>query len=188
MVRFARADGSKGSNKRVLEEPTPWTEMVPREKMSKKRKEEAAGEATVEAGFNKVKRKTLWQEESPACGDEKDVSVTPESQEKPGNIELNNSSEGGKRKKRGKKKKDKSLNKSQPEYTINEKGQRVKVFKNGKERTWFDLPYEESDRMTRYDNMWVKCEMVAKLDQLRASLKEQELSPEEVSEFLFSFQ
>ncbi|KAK3879024.1 hypothetical protein Pcinc_016380 [Petrolisthes cinctipes] len=84
-----------------------------------------------------------------------------------------------KKKKKKKKNKEKVNCPPKVEFVVNNEGQRVKVFKDGKERTWFDLPYEENERMTRYANMWVKRERVAKLDQLKESLKEQNLGQKE---------
>ncbi|KAG7173238.1 hypothetical protein Hamer_G014561, partial [Homarus americanus] len=92
---------------------------------------------------------------------------------------VTSTSEAGKKKKKKKKDK-KNVTELKQEFTINSEGQRVKVFKNGIERPWIDLPYEDNERMTRYDNMWVKREMVEKLDQLKASLKEGNHGEQEV--------
>nr|XP_045599138.1 uncharacterized protein LOC123758654 [Procambarus clarkii] len=153
MVRFARADGSKGSNKRILEEPTPWSEMIAQrttkteqdsnEGSPKKKKLELVdGKDAAEAKKLKTEiKKTVLTEDKAVKGK--------------------------------KKKKVKEIISSDPkkEFVINSQGQRVKVFKDGTERTWFDLPYEDNERMTRYDGMWVKQEMVEKLDLLKESLR-----------------
>lgn len=188
MVRFARADGSKGSNKRVLEEPTPWTEMVPQSNQvfdntdeDRPKKKKAADEKTEGVdGVSKVKKvkkakKKLQKKENLTNNEE-----PPEGQQEK-ESEVGHEEYDVKKKKKKKKNKEHVPQKPVQEFVVNNKGQRIKVFKDGTERPWLDLPYEEGDRMTRYENMWVKCDMVAKLDQLKESLKEQELDQKEVS-------
>ncbi|KAK8723379.1 hypothetical protein OTU49_011683 [Cherax quadricarinatus] len=307
MVRFARAEGSKGSNKRVLEEPTPWAEMMAQKmnrdendsnaggakkkkkdelvvnrksanitkeksnKINKKDKIEEQEEEKPEGiktllnkcegqekkkwkkdkieeqeegkpqemqtllnkceGQEKKKRKKDKIEEQEEgkpqemqtllnkCeGQEKKKrkkdkieeqeegkpqemqillnkcegqdkkkrkkdKIEEQEEGKPQEMQiLLNKCEGQDKKKRKKRKTDKEnlSNKSKPEFVVNSKGERVKVFKDGTERTWFDLPYEDNERMTRYDGMWVKRKMAEKLESLKASLKEQGLEGKEI--------
>lgn len=299
MVRFARADGSKGSNKRVLEEPTPWHELTPAqmpeskaevketaESVGKgKKKGKAVTDGSVKKGVAKkkkrlldesgadtlqmkkkkciakdehidkendeqvksdqltgkansveatgvkktLKKKKLASSNSKANGDagkkgeikgkkkrkldkangeensntvqikkkkssaDESVNVEKVEIEKVIENEENNNEKSSNVKQKKKKKKaqknDNGKVEEKKEFVINDKSQRVKVFKDGTERTWFDLPYEEGQRMTRYDNMWVKKEMVDKLEQLKVTLKGEGHSEKEVSKigFLFSY-
>lgn len=181
MVRFARADGSKGSNKRQLEEPTPWTEMVSNLEGNKKKrkknkevesgkKEETLGQGTkirdIGTGGQQTKLVNAFQAVKNQKTEEKRIG-------RPAQTTQNAVKKNKKEKKKGAKT-------SEPEYTITPEGKRVKVFRDGTARTWFDLPYEESDTMTRYENMWVKKEMVGELDRLKAALQEEGLDKKEV--------
>ena len=64
---------------------------------------------------------------------------------------------------------------------INQKGERIKKFKDGKERPYFDLPYEEGERMTRYEGMWIKKESLEKLIAQKDALDAAGLSRADVS-------
>lgn len=179
MVRFARADGSKGSNKRQLEEPTPWTEMVAHLESKKKRK--------------LIKKDESGKNDKPPGQGIKENDIGPGEQETglQNAVQVMKNQKTGVRKeehplqtqntaKNDKKKRKKGEKTSEPEYTITPEGKRVKVFRDGTERTWFDLPYEESDVMTRYESMWVKKEVVEKLDLLKATLQEEGLDKKEI--------
>ncbi|KAK4305063.1 hypothetical protein Pmani_023028 [Petrolisthes manimaculis] len=207
MVRFARAEGSKGSNKRVLEDATPWSEMVaqmPQDTTTSTTTPKDASiprDSSTEGGHgNDSNSKKKRKKKDGTCTEEKKkkktkVEVNEMVELVEGNVreedddddEMNQSepsaevTETDNKKKKKKKKKNKEKVNCPPSvgFVVNNEGQRVKVFKDGKERTWFDLPYEENDRMTRYANMWVKRERVDKLDQLKESLKEQNLGPKE---------
>lgn len=269
MVRFARAEGSKGSNKRVPEEPTPWHELAPtkipesradiektlknvekdkskeggnncitKKDVTKKKKrvlDESGGDTlqikkkkcvgkddtvdkeneeinSVEVKKNKKKIKKKAENDvkkgevkgkkkrklDKANGEENTVAVQikkkKSSADESGDegkvvsdkLEKNDdciekSSDVKQKRKKKTQKMENGKAEEKKEFVINDKSQRVKVFKDGTERTWFDLPYEEGQRMTRYDNMWVKKEVVEKLDQLKGSLKEEGHSEKEVS-------
>uniref|UniRef100_A0A0P4WC15 CCHC-type domain-containing protein n=1 Tax=Scylla olivacea TaxID=85551 RepID=A0A0P4WC15_SCYOL len=177
MVRFARAEGSKGSNKKQYEDATPWTEIVSQLETSKNKRKKNHNEEESEKkegiiGQTAKKKKTIdtgKQETGPQNAFQ--TIKDPKTDEKEGHPvpSIQNAF------KKSKKEKKKSPKTSEPGYTINSEGKRVKVFRNGTERTWFDLPYEESDTMTRYDGMWVKKAMVGELDRLKAALEEEGL-------------
>ncbi|KAK8375509.1 hypothetical protein O3P69_008384 [Scylla paramamosain] len=177
MVRFARAEGSKGSNKKQYEDATPWAEIVSQLETSKKKRKENHDEEESEKkegiiGQTAKKKKTIdtgKQETGPQNAFQ--TIKDPKTDEKEGHPvpSIQNAF------KKSKKEKKKGPKTSEPGYTINSEGKRVKVFRDGTEKTWFDLPYEESDTMTRYDNMWVKKAMVGELDRLKAALEEEGL-------------
>lgn len=170
MVRFARAEGSKGSNKKQYEDATPWAEIVSQLETNKKKRKNNQDE--VESGKTdgilgqaaaKKKQKTTLQNAFQTTNNQK----TDKEEEQP-EPSVQNANKKSKKTKKGPKT-------SEPEYTINSEGRRVKVFRDGTERTYFDLPYEESDTMTRYEGMWVKKAMVGELDRLKAALEEEGL-------------
>ncbi|MPC07747.1 Zinc finger CCHC domain-containing protein 9 [Portunus trituberculatus] len=181
MVRFARAEGSKGSNKKQYEDATPWTEIVSQLETSKKKRKKNQDEEDNEKKdgilgqvANKKKKIDTGKQETRLQNASHSAFQITKNQK--------NDKENGqpvlavqnavKKTKKGKKKGPKT---SVPEYTISSEGKKVKVFRDGTERTWFDLPYEESDTMTRYDGMWVKKDMVEKLNCLKAALQEEGL-------------
>ncbi|CAL4147676.1 unnamed protein product [Meganyctiphanes norvegica] len=206
MVRFARAEGSKGCNKKVLEEATPWEEMVGQAKAAKNIQDDVVKESSESENIDGKKKKRKKSIENITDSEIKTESATSDVvkkkkkkvdkengienniiAKKEGNVDnkdvdesemtlTNDETEAGDKKKKRRKKKGGDAKKAEAsqEFKINAKGQRVKVFKDGKERTWFDLPYEDGERMTRYKNMWVKKEMVTKLDELQATLSVQE--------------
>ncbi|XP_068233235.1 kinesin-like protein KIF21A [Palaemon carinicauda] len=158
MVRFARAEGSKGSNKRVLEDATPWSEMVAQMKKNK------PADSIEDIGIEKEEEKKIVEEsnflnrfqnmpERPESEDEEDKEDTAVKEEPVA---------------RSKKKKQVF----EDSRMVTENGQKFHVAENGKKRQWFELPYEENDKMTRYEGFWVKCEMVKKLNELRSTLSE----------------
>lgn len=181
MVRFARAEGSKGSNKRQLEEPTPWAEMVEQiectQKKKKKKTQKGKDDGSLEQTVNEKKQMLVTGKQDKPQSAFQHVKRQRSELEK----EKNEEALAGKDLVEDKVKKKKHIKKTDPEYTITSEGKRVKVFRDGTQRTWFDLPYEESDLMTRYDGMWVKQEMVQELDRLNAALKEEGLNEKEVS-------
>lgn len=183
MVRFARAEGSRGSNKRQLEEPTPWIEMVEQiESTKKKKKKKEIGDSRkgddtlgqppkiyskeIDAGEVDIKLQNAFQHV---------MKQEPEADKKERNEPVQTTQDLVKNRK-----KKKGLKTKEPEYTISSEGKKVKVFRDGTQRTWFDLPYEESDLMTRYEGMWVKQEMVGELTRLKAALEEEGLEKKEV--------
>ncbi|KAG0715123.1 hypothetical protein GWK47_001366 [Chionoecetes opilio] len=180
MVRFARADGSKGSNKRQYEEPTPWTEMVSHldhkdnNNKRKKNKEKVEKQTTKEKeesiGLGEQEQESRPQNAFQAATD------TRAGEQEGDRLPAHPTQDSTHTNKKKKKEKQPAV----PEYTINAEGKRVKVFRDGTQRTWFDLPYEESDTMTRYESMWVKKVMVAQLDRLKASLKEDDLDQKQI--------
>lgn len=184
MVRFARAEGSKGSNKRQLEEPTPWVEMVEQIESNKKKKK-----IKKEKGSRRKDDDTLGQTMKNYSKeiDDGDQDIKPQNTLQ---HVMKQESEANKKEKnepvqptqdlvKNKEKKKKGLKTKEPEYTISE-GKKVKVFRDGTQRTWFDLPYEENDLMTRYEGMWVKQEMVGELTRLKAALEEEGLDKKEM--------
>lgn len=278
MVRFARAEGSKGSNKRVPEEPTPWHELAPIKvpesnpdigKTSKNFEEDKSKESgnngIAKKGVTKKKKRLLEESGSDTVQIKKKKSISKDDTVDKENEEINSDQATGKgnsvkvtkikknikknaeknmkkgevkgkkkrkldktseeentdgvqikkkknianesgneekvvidklekdddcsekssnvkqKKKKKAQKMDNGKGEEKKKYVINDKSQRVKVFKDGTERTWFDLPYEEGQRMTRYDNMWVKKEVVEKLEQLKGTLKDEGHSEKEVS-------
>lgn len=184
MVRFARAEGSKGSNKRQLEEPTPWLEMVEQLNVTKKKKK-SKKDLGNERNYDTLDQTTKKKKGKTDAG-KQDIKVQNITQhvtelKSKANKEEKNEPNLTTQNLVGKKKKIKKGSKSmEPEYTITSDGKRVKVFRDGTQRTWFDLPYEESDLMTRYEGMWVKQEMVSELDRLKATLEEEGLDKKEV--------
>lgn len=196
MVRFARAEGSKACNKKVLEDATPWEEMVTQAKNDtvKKKKshksENIESEVKTESDANEVvkkKKKSKVEKENVESSNnigKEDPEIKKSNEDMPSGatFEVNKmpltneeiKTEEKKKKRKKKKGTDVQNSETKQEYKINAKGQRVKVFKDGKEKTWFDLPYEEGERMSRYKNMWVKKDMVAKLGELEETLKVQE--------------
>lgn len=197
MVRFARAEGSKACNKKVLEDATPWEEMVAQAKDDKVKKKKSHRSETIESEVKteslanevlKKKKKSKSEKEKNIESNNNCEKENPETNESNEDMPCGETDEVNEmpftndeiktedKKKRRKKKKGTDVQNSETkqEFKINAKGQRVKVFKDGKEKTWFDLPYEEGERMSRYKNMWVKKDMVAKLGELEETLKVQE--------------
>lgn len=182
MVRFARAEGSKGSNKRQLEEPTPWVEMVEQIESKKKKKKSKKETGATESDDCTLEQTT--KKKKIVIADEQDKlqnalqhmkKQKPEvEKERSGLTQTTQDLDESKRKKK------KGLRTTGPDYIITSEGKRVKVFRDGSQRTWFDLPYEESDFMTRYEGMWVKQEMVGELERLKAALEEEGLNKKEV--------
>lgn len=168
MVRFARADGSKGSNKRVLEDATPWSEMVAQLASS-------PGKINSEGGqVNEKKRKKRKVTGTCVAGDADNKEDEKQHSEPVATVK------GTGKKRKNKKDKEKETFPPKLDFIIDTEGERVKEFKDGTKRTWFDLPYEENERMTRYDNMWVKQEAVEELNQLKEHLTELNLNKVEV--------
>ncbi|XP_076067907.1 uncharacterized protein LOC143040624 [Oratosquilla oratoria] len=194
MVRFARAEGSKGSNKRQLEEPTPWEEMklqtgtddevtsVVKEKKKKKKQEVEVsenGKANEGPGDAENKVEDPDNEDSKVLQNSSVEDLSPDSEDK----QMENGHEEKTLSRREKKKlklEKKSEEGDKPEFILNDKGQRVKVFKDGKERLYFDLPYEEGERMTRFEGFWVKTDVVESLKSLKASLKSEGIEEKEM--------
>lgn len=158
MVRFARAEGSKGSNKRVLEDATPWSEIVAQIKKKK------TGESVEEITFKKEEKEDI--QESNFLNRFQDLTEKPQEVE-----DLEESDEKQDPVSKSKKKK-KSKEVLEDSRMIIENGQKFYVAENGRKRPWFELPYEENDQMTRYEGFWIKTEMVKKLNDLRSTLSE----------------
>ncbi|XP_064106178.1 uncharacterized protein LOC135215444 [Macrobrachium nipponense] len=159
MVRFARAEGSKGSNKRVLEDATPWSEMVAQMKKTK------ADESVEDITFKKEKNEVI-QESTNFLNRFQDLNEKPQDAE---DLE-----EPDDKQEPGSKSKKKNKNKEPLEDSrmVIENGQKFFVADNGRKRPWFELPYEENDQMTRYEGFWIKTEMVKKLNDLKSTLSE----------------
>ena len=181
MVRFARADGSKSSNKRVMEEATPWSEMVSQMKRRKELNPESVEEIGNEREQDKAKvnselslensvssksenEKELGSDESPP--EDKSKVSKKKTKKKPANTAPEDKSKVSK-----KKTKKKPANTEDTNYVI-EDGKKFHVAKDGKKRPWFVMPYEENDRMTRYEGFWVKRKMVKKLNDLKETFNE----------------
>lgn len=182
MVRFARAEGSKGSNKRQLEDPTPWVEMVEQlegNKKIKKMKKEKGNRRKDDYTLGQTMKK--YSKEIDGNKDTRPQSILQHvfKQESEANIKERNESVQPTQDLIKNREKKKGLKTKDPEYTISD-GKKVKVFRDGTQKTWFDLPYEENDLMTRYEGMWVKQEMVCKLTHLKAALEEEGLDKKEV--------
>lgn len=184
MVRFARADGSKGSNKRQLEEATPWIEMVKQiesnKKMKSKKKMESRRDDDGTLGETTKKKKIKLDDSEESITSQNMLQYVTKEKFEAKKEESNESTQAAQILIKKRKKEKKDLKTKDPEYTITSEGKRVKVFRDGTQRTWFDLPYEESDLMTRYEGMWVKQEVVDELDRLKATLEEEGLSKKEV--------
>lgn len=187
MVRFARADGSKGSNKRVLEEPTPWSEMVAQKKtkpenieVEKKTKPE---NIEVEKKTTKNKKKKLFDKKKTTLINQNDdntekipeeIESCSSDEKKPGENETQKEETTSPHKEkslpRSKKEKKKiKLDVDNLKFVF-ENNQKYQVLDNGKKRPWFDLPYEESDRMTRHEGFWMKPEVAKQLVELKENL------------------
>lgn len=74
-------------------------------------------------------------------------------------------------------------------YAINEKGLKVKKFKKqGVERPFLDLDFEDNEEVAYYDGFFVKRSAVEELDKLRESLELQEFDKITVScKFIFYY-
>ena len=67
-----------------------------------------------------------------------------------------------------------------PLFKVNEKGKKVKQFKDGVERPWIDLDYKEDDKTIFYDGFFIKREDAAKIDNMKDDLRDQGLDKREV--------
>ncbi|XP_045112529.1 THO complex subunit 2-like [Portunus trituberculatus] len=134
MVRFARAEGSKGSNKKQYEDATPWTEIVSQLETSKKKRKKNQDEEDNEKKdgilgqvANKKKKIDTGKQETRLQNASHSAFQITKNQK--------NDKENGqpvlavqnavKKTKKGKKKGPKT---SVPEYTISSEGKKVKVF------------------------------------------------------------
>lgn len=182
MVRFARAEGSKGSNKKEYEDATPWADIVSQLETNNKKRKKNQTEAESEKQNGILGQDAKKKKENSTVKQE----TTPQNPFQPTKDQKTDQEKGQQvpsiqdKVKKRKKGKNKELKTSEPQYTINSEGKRVKVFRDGTERTWFDLPYEENDTMTRYENMWVKKAKVGELDCLKAALVEEGLDKKSV--------
>ncbi|RXG71079.1 hypothetical protein Avbf_02108 [Armadillidium vulgare] len=164
MTRFARAEGSKGSNKRECEDATPWKVMKKDILVQKE---------------NGKKTKNVNEKTKSVVPSPKGVNLKSPTNIEDVNFDETLQTEQKNTKKDGKKKKGTSLEEMKKNWVI-EDGKRYKVFKDGTKKPWFDLGYEENDVMTRFNNFFIKHEDVDELNQYEKSLQEQNLSDKEL--------
>lgn len=182
MTRFARADGSKGSNKKTYEEATPWHEMKnDLLKTLKKNKKKKTLKKKETNAFIKDNKEVLNKPFKTVITENKNQNLshsftlkekTKEREKKFDDSQVDETSK--------KSKKNISLEEKKKNYII-EDGNKYFPCKDGTKKPWFDLPYKENDIMTRYKNFYIKREAIPELEAFQKSLEEKNLSPQQVS-------
>lgn len=169
MVRSVKAKGSKGSNKKLVSQlkASKKKRKNNQDEAESKKKDRLVGQAAVKK--RKIATGKQGTRPQKAFQTTKNQKIDKKKNKQPMSSVQN-------AKKMGNKRKQKVSKTSKHDYAINSEGKRAKVVCSSTEKSSFDLPCEENDTKTEYEDMWVKKVQRGELDHLRAKLEKEGLN------------